>query len=174
MFFIKLSSIKELSSSARLPGFPLRQLKSCLCSRWVLEGLIFLRSKWPSGQFWHKNRHCRACAKAWSGSRAGIDLLPQVPLLCWHRGTRTNCQTPGPPPSHGHYRCHRGALLEPSQVWKALSDFPLPGSGERLQRVPAEGLLLFTALLAASAPGEPSCHDPHSKWGGHGCSALAA
>lgn len=52
------------------------------------------------------------------------------------------------PPGAGHHRCHRGALLEPSQVWKAPSDFPLPGSGERLRRVPAEGLC-YLQLLAA-------------------------
>lgn len=70
---------------------------------------------------------------------------------------------PGPPhppcpTSHGaavgcrHYRCHRGALLEPSQVWKALSDFPLPGSGERLRRVPAEGPCYLQLSLLQACP----------------------
>lgn len=67
------------------------------------------------------------------------------------------------PPGAGHHRCHRGALLEPSQVWKAPSDFPLPGSGERLRRVPAEGLCylqLLAARLGRTANGAVSVAAP--------------
>lgn len=106
---------------------------------------------------------------AGTGGRAGPSCntrLPHVPgwWFTAHRelcGCGTNWQTPGPPPcptSRGaavgcrHYRCHRGALLEPSQVWKALSDFPLPGSGERLRRVPAEGPCYLQLSLLQACP----------------------
>lgn len=100
---------------------------------------------------------------AGTGGRAGPSCnthLPHVPGSCVAAGPTGKPRAPPPPcpTSHGaavgcrHYRCHRGALLEPSQVWKALSDFPLPGSGERLRRVPAEGPCYLQLSLLQACP----------------------
>ena len=74
------------------------------------------------------------------------------------QGRLAKPEAPRFPTSHGvvggrrHCRCHRGASLEPSQVRKALSDFPLPGSGEHLRRVPAEGPCYLRLPLLQARP----------------------